>query len=98
MDGHTGLRNQWSGSAWRIALWAALAALLLLPLVAMQLTDQVAWDGQDFLFAGVLLAALGLGIELVLRSRFGTALKMAAGLAVLAVFLLIWAQAAVGIV
>ena len=41
-------------SRWRIAGWAA-AALMLLPLFAMQVTDQVVWDVADFAIFGALL-------------------------------------------
>ena len=56
-------------SARRVALLAAL--VLLVPLVAMQFTDGVAWSVADFVVAGVLLAGTGVLYELALR-RPGT--------------------------
>ena len=54
-------------SARRVALLAAL--VLLVPLVAMQLTDGVAWSVADFVLAGVLLAGnVGALYELALRT------------------------------
>jgi hypothetical protein len=32
------------GSRWRLAIWGTAALILLLPLLAMQFTDEVAWD------------------------------------------------------
>ena len=41
--------------------------LLLIPLVAMQFTEEVNWTLADFLVAGVLLYGTGLLCELILR-------------------------------
>ena len=54
-----------SRSALRVAL--ATAFILALPLVAMQITDEVDWGVADFVFAGVLLGVTGLLIELATR-------------------------------
>ena len=47
----------------RIALGTAF--ILLVPLVAMQFTDEVAWDLADFVVAGILLFGAGLAYELI---------------------------------
>ncbi len=80
-----------------LALWAVLGALLLLPLLAMQVTREVAWDETDFATFGAMLAILGLALELTLRSGASAALKAVAGLGAIATFLLVWAHLAVGI-
>jgi hypothetical protein len=49
----------------RVALVTAL--ILLAPLVAMQITDEVNWSVADFVFAGVLLGGTGLLLELAAR-------------------------------
>jgi hypothetical protein len=49
-------------SAVRVALGVAL--ILSLPLVAMQLTDDVVWSLADFVAAGILLATIGVALEL----------------------------------
>jgi hypothetical protein len=53
-------------SAVRVAL--ATAFILLLPLVAMQFTDEVDWGVFDFVSAGILLAGTGLLLELAARN------------------------------
>lgn len=52
-------------SAARVLL--GVASILLLPLLAMQVTDQVVWSLADFVLAGVLLAVIGVTLELAAR-------------------------------
>jgi hypothetical protein len=52
-------------SAVRVALGVVL--ILSLPLVAMLITDDVVWSLADFAVAGVLLAAIGVVLELAVR-------------------------------
>lgn len=54
--------------------------ILSLPLVAMQFTDEVVWILADFLVAGVLLATIGVALELAVRKagNLATALGIAA--------------------
>ena len=73
----------------RIALGVAL--VLSLPLVAMQLTDEVVWTFGDFVVVGVLLAVTGIAVELALR-RAGS-LTAAAGIAALGDFSGLWGLA-----
>ena len=86
------------GSRLRIAAWAAAALILLLPLFAMQVTDQVAWDVADFAIFGALLVGVGVTYELGARMTGNTAYRSAVGLALTAAFLLIWVNGAVGII
>lgn len=80
-----------------IAILPILAVLLLIPLVAMQFTNEVDWSLSDFIIAGFLLLCTGLLCELALRKIKKTGLKIAICVAILAVLLLIWAELAVGI-
>ncbi len=84
-------------SPWRIARWSAAALVLLLPLAAMQFTDEVDWTLSDFVFAGILLSASLAAYELVARRTGDPCYRAGAGLAVAALFLLSWSNAAVGI-
>lgn len=83
--------------AWRAILWGALALVLLLPAVAMEFTPEVDWSLSDFLIMGALLAALGLGIEAAVRFLRSWGARLIAIGAVLAMFLLIWIELAVGV-
>jgi hypothetical protein len=78
-------------------LWTVVAALLLLPLAAMQFTDEVAWDAADFAAAAILLVGAGLGLELVFRMTSRPLYRAALSAAILGAAGLIWADAAVGV-
>lgn len=83
----------------RLLMWAiAVAALLMVPLVAMQFTTEVQWTGFDFIFAAVLLFGTALAYELISRKFSNAAYRFAVALAVVMVLLLIWVNGAVGII
>ncbi len=82
----------------RIAVWSAAAFILLLPLIAMQLTDEVAWEVADFAIFGALLVGAGLAIELVTRKTNNAAYRAAASVALAASFIVLWVNGAVGII
>lgn len=77
--------------------WLFLGLLLLVPAVAMRLTDEVDWRPGDFLVFGVLLLLTGLALELALRLIAGRAWRVLAAAGVTAVFLWVWAELAVGV-
>lgn len=81
-----------------LPLWSGIAALLLLPLIAMQFTRDVAWTGSDFLAAALLLGAGGAGYELAVRTVRKPGLRAMTILLIGLAVLMIWAQGAVGIV
>ena len=85
-----------SKSIVRIVLMTAF--LLLLPLLAMQFTDEVAWDLADFVVAGVLLLGTGFTYELVARKGGNIAYRAAVGIALAAALLLVWINLAVGVI
>jgi hypothetical protein len=95
-NAQNGSRRRWS--RWGIAAWAVVALILLLPLVAMQFTGEVNWDVADFVFAGALLIGTGITYELAVRMSGDTAYRAAAGVALAAAFILVWVNAAVGII
>ncbi len=85
------------GSRLRLAAWAAAAVVLLLPLVAMQITDQVDWTVGDFAVAAVLLfVPLGL-YELVARTTGSPAYRAGVALALAGAVAVVWISGAVGI-
>lgn len=70
---------------------------LLIPLVAMQFTNEVNWQLNDFLIAGVLLLGTSLMIELILRKVRTKKNRILFSIVVLIVLILIWLELAVGI-
>jgi hypothetical protein len=87
-----------SWSAWRIVAWSAAALLILLPLIAMQFTDEVNWTTSDFIFAVGLILAVGVPFELAVRKTRSVAYRAGAGVALAAAFLIVWLGGAVGII
>ncbi|MGH7196656.1 MAG: hypothetical protein ACREGJ_02715 [Candidatus Saccharimonadales bacterium] len=81
-----------------IIIFALLTALILLiPLVAMQFTDEVNWTLSDFIAAGTLLFGTGIAYELLARKTQNIKYRIAIGLTLLALLALIWIELAVGI-
>jgi ABC-type cobalt transport system substrate-binding protein len=74
-----------------------VGSLLLIPLIAMQFTDEVNWTALDFVIAGALLLVTGLIFDLVMRKVKNTKYRIAILIIVILVFFLIWAELAVGI-
>ena len=74
-----------------------IALLLLIPLIAMQFTDEVNWSVFDFMIAGTLLFGTGVLCELALRKIKSFKYRLAILTCILLVLLAIWAELAVGI-
>lgn len=87
-----------SGIPWRAIGWSIPALLMLLPLVAMRFTEEVNWTGSDFLFAAALFGSVGFMFELIVRKSSKLAYRFGAGIAVIAAFLTIWVNGAVGMI
>lgn len=73
-------------------------AILMVPLVAMQFTNEVKWGPLDFLIMGALIFSTGLSYVLVTRSSSNIIYRVAMALAIGSAFLLIWANLAVGLI
>lgn len=80
-----------------IIIMASVVALLLVPLIAMQFTNEVDWKLADFIIMGILLMGTGLSCEFVLRKERSTKNRILVCGVILLVFFLIWAELAVGI-
>ena len=86
----------WRRLRWLV--WGGAAALLALPLLAMQFTDEVDWTLLDFAVMGTLLALCCSALELAWRVARNPAYMLAFGVAVATAFLVVWSNLAVGIV
>lgn len=81
-----------------IRLAIITAAILMIPVVAMQVSEGWNWSGFDFVFAGTLIFGTGLAYLLISKIWPSTEYRIATGLALLTGFLLIWINSAVGII
>lgn len=80
-----------------ITILISSAALLLIPLIAMKLTNEVNWKTSDFAVAGILLAGTGLALEFILRKTKTRCNRTILVISLILILLLIWAELAVGI-
>ncbi|MDO9367781.1 MAG: hypothetical protein Q7T68_04360 [Sphingopyxis sp.] len=85
-------------NGWRIAGWGSLLALLMLPALAMQMTDEVNWGVGDFVFAAILLGFVGTMVEMAARFAQPGAPRIGYIIAGFTAFFTFWSNAAVGIV
>lgn len=84
-------------ASWRMALWGTAVVLLVLPWLAMQFTAEVSWDLGDFVVFGAMLALACGTFEGIVRLTADRLVRGWAGTAIALVFLLVWAELAVGI-
>ena len=83
-----------------IKILPIVVLLLSIPLIAMQLTDEVNWSFFDFIIMGALLTITGLMIGIVLKKvKYYKYREVFIVIIVIIVmmFLLIWAELAVGL-
>jgi hypothetical protein len=97
MSGQTEGRTEKRVNPWRIARWGIATLLFLTPLVAMQFTEGWNWSPGDFVFAAVLLFGSAGAYEAAAKMTGSAAYRGAAGVAIVAGFLLVWINGAVGI-
>lgn len=87
--------DAFTNSVVRVVLGTAV--LLLVPLVAMQFSDDVDWKLNDFVVAGVLLMAAGFVLELIISKIRGKNHRIIAVSVLVLAFLYLWAELAVGV-
>ena len=80
-----------------LAVAAITAMLLLVPLIAMQFTDEVSWGPGDFVVAGLLLFGAGMGMVVGVRLMKTTAARVAVVTCIAVGLVLVWAELAVGL-
>jgi hypothetical protein len=71
--------------------------ILVIPLLAMQFTDEVNWTLGDFMMAALLLGTTAILSDLVLRKINNKMFRITILVLVLLCLIIIWAQLAVGI-
>ena len=80
-----------------IKILPIVGLLLLIPLIAMQLTSEVNWSFFDFIIMGTLLTITGLLTRIILKKVKSYKYKKILIVTILLIFLLIWAELAVGL-
>ena len=69
----------------------------MIPLIAMQLTDEVKWSLFDFIIMGAMLSITGLLGEVILKKVKKSKHRLILYITIVMIFFLIWAELAVGI-
>ena len=75
----------------------AAGIILLIPLAAMQFTNEVNWTLGDFLVMGSILLGTGLLCELILRKVKNANQRIVFCIVILILLFLLWAELGVGI-
>ena len=78
---------------WRLIGWGGAALLLAVPWLA-----NFPWTASDFIVMGVMFAITGVTIELAVRSSTDWAQRLGALVAIIAGFLTVWVNLAVGMI
>ena len=81
----------------RIKILQMVGLLLIIPLIAMQLTDEVEWSLFDFIIMGTLLLITGLMGEIISKKVKKYKHRVILYIVVIIIFFLIWAELSVGI-
>lgn len=79
-----------------IKILQIVGLLLLIPLIAMQLTKEVKWSLLDFIIMGAMLTITGLFIGIIFKKINNSGYRLIFTIAIIMFFLLIWAELAVG--
>ena len=80
-----------------LIILGVIVTLLLIPFIAMQFTTEVKWTLLDFMVMSGLLATTGAAIEIILRTFKTKKQRLILSMVTVFLFLLTWAELAVGI-
>jgi hypothetical protein len=80
-----------------IRILPIVGLLLLIPLIAMQLTNEVNWSFFDFIIMGGMLIITGLLIGIILKKVNNSKNRLILIVTIVMIFFLIWAELAVGL-
>lgn len=87
-----------SSNGRRKLAWSVAGLILLIPFIAMQFTDEVAWSVGDFVLFGAMMAGSLLAYEVATKKTHSGPYKKAVSLALIGAFLIVWINGAVGII
>ena len=80
-----------------LAYGAVILAVLIVPLIAMQFTQEVNWSISDFIVAFFLLGFFYIGIELIIRVMKNKKVKFVLIPSAIIIVILLWMELAIGI-
>jgi len=80
-----------------IKILPIVGLLLSIPLIAMQLTDEVNWSFFDFIIMGIMLSITGLALGIITKKIKYYKYRNIFIAIIIMIFLLIWAELGVGL-
>ena len=80
-----------------IRILQIVGLLLLIPMIAMQLTDEVNWSFFDFIIMGIMLSITGLALGIIIKKVKYHKYRNIFIAIIIIIFLFIWAELGVGI-
>jgi len=80
-----------------IYIGLAVAFILLILMLVNRFNDEMDWKTGDFIVMGILLFSAGLAYELIAKKMSTTVYRVIVAIVIVIIFLLIWAELAVGI-
>ena len=80
-----------------IKIFPIVGLLLLIPMIAMQLTDEVNWSFFDFLIMGIMLSITGLALGIIIKKIKYHKYRNIFIAIIIMIFVLIWAELGVGL-
>ena len=80
-----------------IKILPIVGLLLSIPLIVMQLTDEVNWSFFDFIIMGLMLSITGLALGIIIKRIIYYKYRNIFIAIIIMIFLLIWAELGVGL-
>jgi hypothetical protein len=81
-----------------LPVFLAPTALLLIPLAGNMFVDGWVWNAGSFVFAWAMMVGVGLAYRFVTRKAGSVAYRLATGIALMAGFMIVWGNLAVGFI
>ena len=80
-----------------IKILPIVGIILLIPMMAMQFTDEVNWSFLDFIIMGIMLSITGLALGIIIKKIKDYKYRNIFITIIVMIFLLIWAELGVGL-
>ena len=80
-----------------IKILPIVGIILLIPMIAMQFTDEVNWSFLDFIIMGIMLSITGLALGIIIKKIKDYKYRNIFITIIVMIFLLIWAELGVGL-